>query len=155
MAGSTRPDAVFASGVLPRVRHHSAIIASAVCCSSVCVASGRLSDIAGRKQSCWATMDANGTADQLDAPEVAPSDASLQSLPQDMLGLPSPISPETSPEQTPHLVVFSGGTAFNSIAGYMCKQFPRGMQPHRYDVSSCHIRSHQPACTVVLPCVHP
>lgn len=100
-------------------------------------------------------MDANGTADQLDAPEVAPSDASLQSLPQDMLGLPSPISPETSPEQTPHLVVFSGGTAFNSIAGYMCKQFPRGMQPHRYDVSSCHIRSHQPACTVVLPCVHP
>lgn len=28
--------------------------------------------------------------------------------------------------QSPHLVVFSGGTAFNGIAGYMRKEFPRG-----------------------------
>lgn len=42
-----------------------------------------------------------------------------------MLDSSSP--PPPPPEQTPHLVVFSGGTAFNGIAGYMCKQFPRGV----------------------------
>jgi hypothetical protein len=29
--------------------------------------------------------------------------------------------------QSPHLVVFSGGTAFNGIAGFMRKEFPRGL----------------------------
>lgn len=32
----------------------------------------------------------------------------------------------TAELHSPHLVVFSGGTAFNGIAGYMRKEFPRG-----------------------------
>lgn len=74
-------------------------------------------------------MDANGTADHVEpskAEETPLPDVSSSIMTHIMLEPPSPPPPEQPPEQTPHLVVFSGGTAFNSIAGYMCKQFPRG-----------------------------
>lgn len=40
-------------------------------------------------------------------------------------------------QQSPHLVVFSGGTAFNGIAGHMRKEFPRGAHSSRSPLPRC------------------
>eukprot|EP00892_Ulva_mutabilis_P009367 jgi/Ulvmu1/6802/UM031_0003.1 len=79
-----------------------------------------------RLTDCRSSMDANGTANHTVTSESSKELHAELAAPSTAHALLDPsFNSAPPPEQAPHLVVFSGGTAFNSIAGYMCKQFPR------------------------------
>lgn len=64
-------------------------------------------------------------ADELTTIAMSSADAAAQ-LPQPMPAPQTSLLSQGTMSELPHLVIFSGGTAFNSIAGYLRPVFPVG-----------------------------